>query len=174
MPRRLAALTLAVALGSLQAHAEEPDTARGRFALSPVDGGVMRLDKETGAVAYCAKKGETWSCDPVADKARDLEDKLKALEEENRTLKDHLKTLEAAQAPAAPTDPSAPDGGPPTGSMPLPSEEDVDKAFDYFERMFKKFKERVQKFEPPKDGAPQHGAPNSGGGEAPAPNDGQL
>lgn len=169
MSLRLAAGAVAVLIAIVPGYAQEPDTARGRFALSPVDGGVMRLDKETGAVAFCAKKGEQWSCDPVADKARDLEDKLTALEQENRTLKDHLKTLEAAQAPATPADPSAPDaGGPPSGSMPLPSEEDVDKAFDYFERMFKKFKERVQKFEPPKDGTPKSG------GETPAPGDGQL
>ena len=36
---------------------------------------------------------------------------------------------------------------PPGGITKLPTEEEVDKALDYVERMFKKFRDRMQKFE---------------------------
>lgn len=37
----------------------------GRYTMSPVDGGFLRLDTETGALALCKKKGEQWACEPV-------------------------------------------------------------------------------------------------------------
>lgn len=52
----LAALALAGA-----AVADTADNA-GRFTMSPVDGGFLRLDKETGAVAMCARSGTAWAC----------------------------------------------------------------------------------------------------------------
>ena len=117
--------------------------------MSPVDGGVLKLDKETGTVSFCARKSEAWSCEPVDDKAQPADDRMARLEAENKDLKARIADLEQRlnENPVAP---------PPAAK--LPSEEDVDKALDYAERLFKKFRDRIQKLEPPKTGdAPPDG-----------------
>jgi len=65
---RLTALTVAVAsltAGTAVLAQERP----GRYTMSPVEGGFLRLDTETGAIALCTRRNETWSCEPVADTA---------------------------------------------------------------------------------------------------------
>lgn len=153
MQRQLKAFAVLIALLAISASArgEDANDNRGRYSMSPVEGGQLRLDKETGAVALCARKGETWTCEPVEDKAKTIEEKLKLLEDENKELKNHITNLEAMLD----KDSKGGDKGPPAGSMPIPSEEDVDKALDYVERMFKKFRDRLQKLEKPApDAAP--------------------
>ena len=152
-----------LALGA-SARGEDASDTRGRYSMSPVEGGQLRLDKETGAVALCARKGETWTCEPVEDKAKTIEEKLKKLEDENKELKNHIANLEAMlDKDSKGGDLKGGDKGPPAGSMPIPSEEDVDKALDYVERMFKKFRDRLQKLEKPApDAAP--GPEGEGGG----------
>lgn len=144
----------AMLAGSTGAFADPAAEAKGRFAMTPVDGGFMRLDTETGAVALCTRKADAWACEPVDDKTAASDDKAK-IEAENKALKDRIKALEESQAAGKP----APDGGyqtePPGGISKLPTEEEVDKALDYVERMFKKFRDRVQKFETPSDPAPK-------------------
>ncbi len=69
--------TRAVTLGLLilpifatLAVAEPPADSSGRFTMSPVDGGFLRLDKQTGAVAMCAHTGTDWACKPVEDQSK--------------------------------------------------------------------------------------------------------
>ena len=143
-------------LSILPAAADPIDDAKGRFAMSPVDGGFLRLDKETGAVALCARKEEAWVCNPVEDHAASQNEKVAKLELENRDLKGRVKSLEDSLETGKP--PVLPDGppGPPGGKMQLPSEEEVDKALDYVERMFKKFRDRLGRLDksaPPADGS---------------------
>jgi hypothetical protein len=138
----LAALCLGSAM-TATAVAETPDDGRGRFAMSPVEGGFLRLDKETGAVAMCARKDGAWTCEPIADKAPTTTGKSQ-LEAENQVLRDRVKSLEESLETGKPQA-----NGEPVPSAKLPTEEEVDKAFDYVERIFKKFRERVQKYEQP-------------------------
>jgi hypothetical protein len=137
------------------ATAETVAETKGRYTMTPVEGGFMRLDTETGSVALCTRKGETWTCEPVSDKAASPEDKTR-LEAENKALKDRVRELEAA----GPTD-KTPDG-PPGGVTKLPSEKEVDEALDYVERMYKKFRDRLQKIQP----APSLPKPGDGGSGA--------
>ena len=148
----MARLTVIAALGCLslvtaahcQALAEAADDGKGRYAMSPVEGGVLRLDKETGAMALCTRRGEKLVCDPVEDRAAAEADRLAKVEAENRALKDRIKALE--ESAAGGDMPKAPDA--PENKMQLPTEEEIDKALDYAERMFKKFRDRLQKVDP--------------------------
>jgi len=161
MNLRVPALSLMLmTAASCGVRADTPDDARGRYALSPVDGGVLRLDKETGAVALCAKKGEAWSCDPVSDKAGAANERIAKLEAENKELKDRIAALEAGRHDGPAPDAATPDGKAP--GFQVPSEEEVDKALDYVERMFRKFRDRLQKLDPPKSDKPADGM---GGGK---------
>lgn len=139
--------------------------AGGRFTMTPTDGGFVRLDTQSGAMSLCAGKDGEWSCRAMPDDQKALQDRIARLEDENRALKEENRRLEDvlglnADKPKADGGPlDAPkDGGPPVPppqKLPLPSEKDVDKAFDYVEGLLKKFRERLKKLEQdekPKDG----------------------
>ena len=115
--------------------------------MSPAEGGFMRLDKETGAVAMCARKDGEWVCEPVTDRTKSTTEASK-LEAENQLLKDRIKDLEKSLETGTPRTGGDSSSGPPDGKMQLPTEEEVDKALDYVERMFKKFRDRLQKMDP--------------------------
>lgn len=146
----LGCLSLAIPAATGVALAEGPDDGKGRYTMSPVDGGVLRLDRETGAMSLCTRKAEKLVCEPVEDRSANEAGRLAGIEAENRALKDRIKTLEEnAASPEAQKSPDTPDN-----KMQLPTEEEVDKALDYAERMFKKFRDRLQKSDPaqPKPG----------------------
>ena len=89
------AAVLAVLALTGSAAAEPPDISNGRYTMSPVDGGFLRLDKQTGAVAMCARSAGDWACNPVQDHtAAAPSNELSKLEEENEALKDRIKALQ--------------------------------------------------------------------------------
>lgn len=139
-------LGFVVALAGIARAEVSAESDKGRFSMTPVDGGLMRLDAETGAVALCTKKTDTWVCEPVADRSEGSADRAK-LEVENQALKARIKDLEASTSankmPPGVDDPT----GAPGGVTKLPTEEEVDKAMDYVERIYKKFRDRLQKLE---------------------------
>jgi hypothetical protein len=136
------------------AAAETAGTSNERFTMSPADGGFLRLDKKTGAVSMCARAGDSWACKPVEDRTAPTPSaELSRLEQENTDLKDRVKALEEALGTAK-TPPSA---GPPGGKMDLPTEQEVDQALDYFERVYKKVRDRMKDLDkplPPAESAP--------------------
>jgi hypothetical protein len=108
--------------------------------MTPAEGGAfLRLDTQTGAMSVCQRKDGRWACEAVPDERR-------ALETEIDRLKSEVKRLEELLALP---DPGTPDGKRAQRSGPklsLPSEEDIDRAMDYAQRMMRKFKERMREF----------------------------
>lgn len=141
--RHLALALVALPAGAL---ADTPDDGKGRYALQVVDGGVLRLDKETGAMALCTRKAEQWACEAVQDRSKDDSEKSAKLDDENKQLKDRIKVLEDSLAIAEGANKADKPDTAPGGNVQLPTEQEVDKAFDYVERIIKKFRERVQKY----------------------------
>lgn len=145
------AMLLAFAFASAAA-ADTADNSVGRFTMSPVDGGFLRLDKQTGAVAMCARTGTAWGCTPVEDHtpaAAEME--LSKLEQENKDLKDRIKALEETLETKPPLN------GPPGGKVQLPTDQEVDQALDYLERVYKKVRDRMKDLDkplPPAETAP--------------------
>lgn len=132
------------------AVAETPADSSRRFTMSPVDGGFLRLDKQTGAVAMCARTGNDWACKPVEDQTKATSNELSRLEAENKELKDRVKALEENLETAKP----APGGGPlaegpPGGKTQLPTDEEVDQALDYLSRVYKKVREHIKDLDKP-------------------------
>lgn len=171
--KSLPALAAAVVLPFGAAFAEDAP----RYTMTPSPDGFVRLDTITGAVSLCAKKDGEWACRALPDDQRSLQERIARLEQENRELKDENRRLEdvmglnGKQAPGAPTTPDGSSGG----KIPLPTEKDVDKAFDYVEGMLRKFRERLKQLDDP---APPGGAdgpdgpyraPPSTPGPAPGP-----
>lgn len=156
-PKLLAALALGLALplalSSTRATAAEDAP---RYTMTPSADGFVRLDTMTGAVSLCSKKDGDWACRALADDQRSLQERITKLEQEKRDLEEENRRLEdvlglnGKQAPGA----SGPPGGSSPGKIPLPTEKDVDKAFDYVEGMLRKFRERLKQLDDP---APSEG-----------------
>lgn len=73
-----------------EAHAQAaPDTDNGRFTLSPVADGFLRLDTRTGAVSTCTNK-TGWTCRLVPDERAALDTEIGRLQADNKRLKDEL------------------------------------------------------------------------------------
>lgn len=142
----VALLTAAAVAGSASAA----DEKSGRFTMTPTEGGYLKLDSETGAVSLCAKKDGAWACELVPDSQQKLAKENEALRAEIKALKDDIKRMEDVIGLSEPK----PGEGPPSEPRPggrdklqLPSEKDVDKAFDYVEGMMKKLRERLKRLE---------------------------
>lgn len=66
-----------------------PDTDNGRYTLSPVADGFLRLDTRTGAVSTCTSKGG-WVCRVVPDERAALDTEIGRLQTENARLREQL------------------------------------------------------------------------------------
>jgi hypothetical protein len=156
--KSIAALGVLAALGgSAIAQTAMPPQSSGRFTMHPADGGMLRLDTETGSMSMC--KAQTggqgtgqgtgqWTCQSLPDERAALDKEIGRLAQENKDLQGAVKRLEdlagipqdkpngnrRAEAPRFPTDK-------------LPTPDDVDKAMSYFQSMLKKFKEKLKDIE---------------------------
>lgn len=121
----------------------------GRYAMQPIEGGVLRLDTETGAMALCTRKGAGIVCEAV-ETPQNVDKEVARVEAENRQLKAEIRRLEDLVAM------DAQPGQTKRGSrFELPSEEDIDKALGTMERIMKKFRDKLKEFE----GGPKRGEP---------------
>lgn len=136
------ALILGLAGGSIAAQppgSPTIDAKPGRFTLQPAEGGFVRLDTATGDVSICAGTGAAFECKPVRDD-RDMQREIARLVDENKELKAEIQRLEGVLG-------SDGGAGKPKPRLELPSEEDVDKALGYVERMFKKFRDKLRELD---------------------------
>ena len=82
------------AFGSAPLRKPLPDTENGRYALSPIADGVLRLDTRTGAVSTCSNSGAGWACYAVPDERAALDAEIGRLQAENEKLKAELAARE--------------------------------------------------------------------------------
>ena len=151
------AFVCAGAIGTAVAQTT-PDNENGRYALSPVADGVIRLDTRTGAVSTCNNSGAGWACYTVPDERAALDAEIGRLQDDNEKLKAQL----AARDPVVPgkTDEPLPKGDSLKKAepkvtdnerrieIPLPSDRDMDRMMSFLERAWRRLVEianRVQK-----------------------------
>ncbi|MEZ5923347.1 MAG: hypothetical protein R3D57_03095 [Hyphomicrobiaceae bacterium] len=109
----------------------------GRYSMTPIDGGALRLDTLTGAVDRCVATDGEWACRTLPDEGRALQDEIDRLAEENAELR-------ARAGQAGSSGPVSPESDGPAMSFHLPSEAEVDRAMSFMERILKRFKSIVQ------------------------------
>src|SRR6202158_3320560 len=125
-----------------------PDTENGRYALSPVADGVLRLDTRTGAVSTCNNNGTGWACYAVPDERAALAGEIGRLQADNETLKAQLAEREPTitgkiDEPMPKTDslkkaePKVADGERKI-EIPLPSDRDMDRMMSFLEEAWRR------------------------------------
>lgn len=154
MPTKLATGALAAGCALLWAvPCGAVEDQSGRFTMQPTDGGFVRLDRDTGAMSICTGKDGDWACKPMPDRQQALEARISALEAENRSLRAERSAPETpppvTEAPPPAGEPPAAAEEPPSppSNLTIPSDEDVDRVFDYVEHMVKKLKQRIKRLE---------------------------
>src|SRR4051812_50064321 len=83
------AAVMAVSAGGLAAQSA-PDGENGRYSMTPIPEGVLRLDSRTGTVSTCTRSGAGWACYAVPDERTALDAEIGRLQAEVETLKGRL------------------------------------------------------------------------------------
>src|SRR5712671_256477 len=156
----IAATALMLCLGGDGAVAAQamPESDNGRYALSPVADGVIRLDTRTGAVSTCSNPGMGWACYAVPDERAALDAEIGRLQTDNEKLKAELAAREPTvtgkiDEPMPKTDslkkaePKVAEGERKI-EIPLPSDRDMDRMMSFLEQAWRRLVEmanRVQR-----------------------------
>jgi hypothetical protein len=125
-----------------------PDAENGRYALSPVTDGVIRLDTRTGAVSTCTNNGTGWACYAVPDERAALDAEIGRLQDDNEKLKAQLAAREPVvtgkiDEPLPKAD-SLKKAEPKVAEaerkieIPLPSDRDVDRVMSFLEQAWRR------------------------------------
>ena len=157
-------LGLAASFGGTGAAVAQsmPDGEKGRYSMSTVGNGVIRLDTRTGAVSTCNNGAAGWACYAVPDERAALDAEIGRLQADNARLKTELaarepvagKIDEALPKETLPKTDSLKKPEPKVAEgerkieIPLPSDRDMDRMMSFLERAWKRLIEmanRVQK-----------------------------
>jgi hypothetical protein len=134
-----------------------PDTENGRYALSPVADGVLRLDTRTGAVSTCNNNGTGWACYAVPDERAAFDAEIGRLQADNEKLKAQLAAREPTitgkiDEPMPKTD-SLKKAEPKAGDsarkieIPLPSDRDMDRMMAFLEQAWRRLVEMANRMQ---------------------------
>jgi len=162
-PRKIATSIAAAAgfvcLAGVGAVAAQPmpDVENGRYALSPVADGVIRLDTRTGAVSNCSNNGNGWACYAVPDERAALDTEIGRLEADNEKLKAQLAEREPVVTgkideplPKADSlkkpEPKIADGERKI-EIPLPSDRDMDRMMSFVEQAWRRLVEMANRMQ---------------------------
>jgi hypothetical protein len=135
-----------------------PEAENGRYALSPVTDGVIRLDTRTGMVSTCNNTGTGWACYAVPDERAALDAEIGRLQADNEKLKAQLAAREPTVTGKVdeplPKSDSLKKSEPRVAEgerkieIPLPSDRDMDRVMSFLEQAWRRLLEmanRVQK-----------------------------
>jgi hypothetical protein len=164
-PLRISATAAMLACLAAPALAQAtPDAENGRYTLTPMSGGFVRLDTRTGVVSHCGDKGNGWACYALPDERAALDKEIGRLLAENEQLKAqfaaHEPTASGKTQQALPKADSLRPGEPKVGvpkvgapkahepksadanrnsiEIPLPSDRDMDRVMSFVERAWRR------------------------------------
>ena len=134
-----------------------PDAENGRYALSPIPDGVIRLDTRTGAVSTCTNTGTGWACYAVPDERAALDEEIGRLQADNEKLKTELAAREPTvtgkiDEPLPKTDQLKKPEPKVAESerkieIPLPSDRDMDRMMSFLEQAWRRLVEMANRMQ---------------------------
>jgi hypothetical protein len=153
-----AAAVVASATASVVFAESMPPSENGRYALSPVADGVLRLDTRTGVTSICTDKGSGWACYAMPDERAAFDEEIGRLQKDNEGLKAELAERQPTvtgkiddSLPKADSlkkaEPKLADGERKI-EIPLPSDRDMDRVMAFVEQAWRRLVEmanRVQR-----------------------------
>jgi hypothetical protein len=160
-----AVVFLSVLAGASAAVAQSmPDGENGRYTLSPIADGVIRLDTRTGAVSTCNNAGTGWACYVVPDERAAYDQEIGRLQAESEKSKAEVEKLKAelASRPAVAenkTDEALPKSdlqkkaepkvaeSPRKIEIPLPSDRDMDRVMSFLEQAWRRLVEMANRMQ---------------------------
>ena len=142
-----------------------PDNENGRYTMSQVADGVIRLDTRTGAVSTCNSGSAGWACYAVPDERAAYDAEIGRLQAENEKSKAEIEKLRTELASRPPiADEKTNEALPKSDSLkkpepkaaevprkleiPLPSDHDMDRVMSFLEQAWRRLVEianRMQK-----------------------------
>lgn len=143
--------------GGIVAAQSAPDSENGRYSMTPIPEGVLRLDTRTGTVSTCTKNGAGWACYAVPDERAALDAEIGRLQAEVEKLKGQLAAgptvsgkIEEALPKSDPLKKAEPKvaEGDRKIEIPLPSDQDMDRVMSFLEKAWRRLIDmanRVQK-----------------------------
>jgi hypothetical protein len=130
----------------------------GRYVMSPIDGGFARLDTETGLMSVCKGKVDNFKCELAPDSTVNAQKDAERNTAEAKELRAEIKRLEEllglGDKPGGSKQAEEQRPGGPGSGFKLPSEAEVDQAFDYIEKLVRKFKGKLKQLEGESKGDP--------------------
>jgi hypothetical protein len=134
-----------------------PDSENGRYALSPIADGAIRLDTRTGAVSTCTNTGTGWACYAVPDERAALDEEIGRLQADNEKLKAELAAREPTvtgkiDEPLPKTDQLKKPEPKIAESerkieIPLPSDRDMDRVMSFLEQAWRRLVEMANRMQ---------------------------
>jgi hypothetical protein len=145
-------------MGAVAAQTQAmPDSENGRYVLSPVADGVIRLDTRTGDVSTCTNTGTGWACYTVPDERAALDAEIGRLQADNEKLKAQLAAREPVvtgkiDEPLPKSDSlKKPDSKVAEGErkieIPLPSDRDMDRVMSFLEQAWRRLVEMADRMQ---------------------------
>jgi len=154
-----AAVVVCLCAGGIGSAAAQsmPDAENGRYALSPVADGVLRLDTRTGAVSTCNNTGSGWACYAVPDERTAFDQEIGRLQADNERLRAQLADREPTvtgkiDEPLPKTDslkrpePKIADGERKI-EIPLPSDRDMERVMSFLEQAWRRLVEMANRMQ---------------------------
>lgn len=144
-----------------QAQSQQKENNRiptpSRYSFNRVDNGFVRLDNESGQVAYCSPRADEWTCQALADRPaleteisslqkqvallKKLDFEIGQLKDEISSLKKEIAGLKEPPAPRARAG-SAQSNGPDV-LVKLPNHQDIIRAREYLEETWRRLVEMI-------------------------------
>lgn len=148
--------------GGLVTAQSAPDSENGRYSMTPIPEGVLRLDTRTGTVSTCSRNGAGWACYAVPDERTALDAEIGRLQAEVEKLKGQIAAgptvsgkIDEALPKSDPLKKAEPQAREPKVAegerrieIPLPSDQDVDRVMSFLEKAWRRLIDmanRVQK-----------------------------
>jgi hypothetical protein len=133
-----------------------PGTENGRYALSPIADGVLRLDTRTGSVSTCNSSGAGWACYAVPDERGALDAEIGRLQADNEKLKAQLAERDAVTGKIDEALPKSDQLKKPEPKVaegerkieiPLPSDRDMDRMMGFLEKAWRRLVEMANRMQ---------------------------
>lgn len=117
-----------------------------RYTFNRIDNGFLRLDNNSGQIAFCSPHSVGWACEAVPEDRAALEKEIARLQDEVASLKTAIAALRAPPPPPVP-----PETVPPTpragkdgdAQIKLPTQEDIDRARAFIEDTWRRLMEMI-------------------------------